>query len=88
MPAGELGIEQLQAALPGQRRTRPDGACQVPVGERSGWAGRPQLQHRVGEMLLGFVAVGRRVAHDVYGKAATELFQRNRPDRRSGGTWR
>jgi hypothetical protein len=39
-------------------------------------------------MLLGFVAFGRRVAHDVYGKAATELFQRNRPDGRFGGTWR
>ena len=68
--AGELGVEQLQAALPGQRRAGPDGAGQILAAERGRRAGHPQLQDGVGEILLDLVAAVSRVAHVVYGKAA------------------
>ena len=53
--AGQLGVEQVQARAAGQRGAGPDRAAPV-AGQRAIRGGCPQLQHAVGEVLLGHVA--------------------------------
>ena len=61
--AGQLGVEQLQAAVAGQGRVRPDGTRETPTAERGLRCRCPQFQDGVREVLLGRVAAGRRVTH-------------------------